>query len=104
MFSAGFEGQANGEPQSSAIPELPGHLGADAPAGDGRLIRSNILEFLEYSRVEKGLAANSISSYRRDLNKFAAYLDQRGLTPQTAKREDIRHYLATLYKDGLSAR
>ncbi|MGH9452672.1 MAG: site-specific tyrosine recombinase XerD [Terriglobia bacterium] len=103
MFSAGFDGQRNTEPQRSAIPELREPLDAPNPT-DERSIRADILEFLEYSRVEKGLATNSILGYRLDLTKFGRYLRQRGLSPERTKREDVRHFLATLYKDGLSAR
>ncbi len=103
MLSAGLEGEKLGQPQSSAIPELLDPIAATPPNVD-RSIRSEILQFLEYSRVEKGLAANSISSYKRDLTRFAGYLQQRGLTLQRTKREDIRHFLATLYKAELSAR
>lgn len=103
MLSAGLEGKHPGQPQSSASLGLSKPAVASLMAKDVS-IRPEILQFLEYSRVEKGLAANSISSYRMDLTRFAEYLEQRCLTPQTTQREDIRHFLATLYKDGLSAR
>jgi integrase/recombinase XerD len=35
-------------------------------------------EFLEYLRVERGLAANTLESYGRDLRQFAAYVAARG--------------------------
>jgi len=103
MLSAGLEGEQLGQPQSSTIAELAVPL-APRPSEHDRSIRPEIVQFLEYVRVEKGLAANSVSSYRRDLTRFAAYVDQRGLTLQRIQREDIRHFLATLYKASLSAR
>ncbi len=60
--------------------------------------------FLDYARVEKGLAANSIESYRRDLTEFAAYLQRQGKGIEAADREDIRGFLTSLYERGLSAR
>ena len=37
--------------------------------------------FLDFARVEKGLAANSIESYRRDLTEFSAFLHRLGQIP-----------------------
>ena len=60
--------------------------------------------FLDFIRVEKGLATNSIASYGRDLRGFLDYVHQQGIQlPETA-REDIRNFLAALYERGLSAR
>src|SRR5207237_8634887 len=47
---------------------------------------------LDYARVEKGLAANSVSSYRRDLIGFLDYLGRAGHDPKSATREAIRGF------------
>jgi integrase/recombinase XerD len=60
--------------------------------------------FLDYARVEKGLASNSIASYRSDLLKFTAFLSHRSVALDTAKRDDIRDFLAELGQKGLTAR
>jgi integrase/recombinase XerD len=52
--------------------------------------------FLEFARVEKGLAANSIESYQRDLRSFSGYLRRLGKTPDTVTRDDIRGFLKVL--------
>jgi len=63
-----------------------------------------VSSFLDYARVEKGLAANSVSAYRRDLTEFADFLRAQKKTLKTVRREDIRGFLTTLYQRGLGAR
>jgi len=63
-----------------------------------------ILSFLDYARVEKGLAVNSIEAYRHDLGKFALYLQGSGLELDHVRHENIRKFLESLYRQGLSAR
>ena len=60
--------------------------------------------FLDFARVEKGLASNSIQSYRRDLIEFSAFLHQAGKPPGTVGRDDIRAFLKVLYERKLGAR
>ncbi len=47
--------------------------------------------FLDYLRLECGLADNTIVSYRRDLTCLTEYLDGRGLA--SAKREDLLDFI-----------
>src|SRR5579864_2963254 len=61
-------------------------------------------DYLDYARVEKGLASNSIESYRRDLLEFAGFLGQQRKNLARIKREDIRNFLASLYQRGLGGR
>ncbi|MBI1984477.1 MAG: site-specific integrase, partial [Acidobacteria bacterium] len=63
-----------------------------------------LVAFLDFIRVEKGLAANSIDSYGRDLRGFVEFLFREGKTFKQTRREDVRNYLASLYRRGLSAR
>ncbi len=60
--------------------------------------------FLAYVRVEKGLAPNTVISYRRDLQGFVEYLNQIGKDVAITSREDVRDFLASLYARGLAAR
>jgi integrase/recombinase XerD len=64
----------------------------------------DVRDYLDYARVEKGLAANSISNYQRDLNDFYRFLLGRGKSFADAQRDDVRAFLAALYTRGLSAR
>lgn len=63
-----------------------------------------VQQFLNFARVEKGLAANSILSYRRDLKEFSAFLSRLQKTPSSVDRDDIRSFLAALYDRQLGAR
>jgi integrase/recombinase XerD len=36
--------------------------------------------YLDHLAVERGLAANTLTSYRRDLRRYAAFLEERGVT------------------------
>lgn len=60
--------------------------------------------FFDFARVEKGLAANSVESYRRDLTEFAAFLHRQGKSLPEVSRHDIRSFLTELYRRGLVAR
>jgi len=71
-------------------------------AGSSTLMELN--EYLDYARVEKGLASNSIESYRRDLLEFAEFLGRGRKSLPRINREDIRNFLASLYQRGLRGR
>jgi integrase/recombinase XerD len=71
---------------------------------DSKPGRRELDDYLDYARVEKGLAANSISNYRRDLIHFCRFLSGRRKTLADADRDDVRGFLAALYGQGLSAR
>ena len=47
-------------------------------------ISSEVSSFLDYATVEKGLAANSVAGYGRDLRKFAQYLHKSKLALEEA--------------------
>ena len=59
--------------------------------------------FLEMMSAERGAARNTIEAYRRDLGDYAAHLADRGRSPQSAQREDVVAYLASLDAQGLAA-
>ncbi len=63
-----------------------------------------IRSFLNYLRVEKGLAANTLNAYRRDLEKFAAFAAKRGLTLDQFTHGDVIDFLRTLYLRKLDSR
>jgi integrase/recombinase XerD len=56
--------------------------------------------FLNHLQIERGLAANSISAYRRDLNKFAVFLNGKQLSD--VDPETITHFETSLREAKLS--
>ena len=53
--------------------------------------------YLDHLAVERGLAANSLASYRRDLNRYLAHLAARSVTEPAAVGEgDVTSFLAAL--------
>jgi integrase/recombinase XerD len=65
-------------------------------------VSAPVQTFLDFCRIEKGLAANSLEAYRRDLDRFAAYLADTGAG--YTEEETVRRYLDSLYAAGLSGR
>ena len=67
-------------------------------------IEASVREYLDYCRIEKGLSANSLQAYRRDLTRFADFLQARGRPVRGAGGADLRAFLDSLYEAGLGAR
>ena len=61
------------------------------------LNRRTLSDFLDYLRVEKGLAKLTISEYGRDLRQFSRFLQDRRQSLTGARREDVREYLQELF-------
>lgn len=76
------------------------HAGSPARSGGRSGTNVRISAFLEFCRIEKGLAANTLASYRRDLTRFAETFPQE-IPISTA---EIQRYIDSLYKAGLSSR
>jgi integrase/recombinase XerD len=61
--------------------------------------------FLSHARIEKGLAANSVDAYGRDLRRYAAHLGALGVAGWAAVgRAEVQAHLAELVRIGLSPR
>jgi len=67
-------------------------------------IEALIRAFLNYAQVEKGLSANTIAAYARDLGKFADFAEKRRLSLQSVSRDELVDFLGSLYKRQLDSR
>jgi len=67
-------------------------------------MNAQIRSFLGYLKVEKGLSKNTLESYRRDIEKFAAMMAKRQVPLQKVTRSDVVDFLASLYRRGLDSR
>lgn len=60
--------------------------------------------FVNYLRLERGLADNSIFAYQRDVEKLKDYCAPRNIRPTQVSLDDLKQFLADLYDLGISAR
>jgi integrase/recombinase XerD len=67
-------------------------------------IAAAISSFLTHVQVEKGLAMNTLSAYRRDLAKFEDFAKKRKLALAAVKRDDLVDFLASLYRQKLESK
>jgi integrase/recombinase XerD len=69
---------------------------AAGPGGTGPLARA-AEDYLQHMGVERGLAANTLTAYRRDLNRYLRFLQQRGISaPQDISRHDVTAFAQAL--------
>ncbi len=61
-------------------------------------------EYLNFMAVEKGASRNTIDGYSRDLNRYAGFIEERGVVEISGiETEDVIAYLASLHGQGLAA-
>jgi integrase/recombinase XerD len=60
--------------------------------------------FLDYLRIEKGLAPLTISAYTTDIGQFAEFLEKRRRVLLTARRIDVRDLLQQLFSNQVDGR
>ncbi|MDQ3372743.1 MAG: site-specific tyrosine recombinase XerD [Acidobacteriota bacterium] len=64
--------------------------------------RDHLREYLSYLQVERGLAKNSLESYKRDLTKLKLWADNEDLDVVDLNRQDLRGFIADLSRMNLS--
>jgi integrase/recombinase XerD len=60
--------------------------------------------FLDYLRIEKGLAPLSVSAYTTDIGQFSEFLEKRKRLLPTARRTDVRDFLQQLFSNQVDGR
>src|SRR5271166_2375708 len=60
--------------------------------------------FLDYLKVEKGLAPLSVSAYHSDLEQYSQFLLKRKRSLREARRQDVRDFLNSLLSNGVDGR
>jgi integrase/recombinase XerD len=60
--------------------------------------------FLDYLRIEKGLAALTIRAYTTDIGQFAEFLEKSKRLLLTARRSDVREFLQQLFSHQVDGR
>lgn len=64
--------------------------------------RDFVREYLSYLQVEKGLAKNSVESYKRDLAKLKNWVNKNDFDLLKLTRQDLREWLIDLAGENLS--
>ncbi len=62
----------------------------------------HVESFLEMLSAERGVAANTLEAYRRDLKRFAARLAARGVSIEAADTDAVRDHIQGLARAGLA--
>lgn len=71
-------------------------IGEDADSGH-QGIAGLVQRYLDHLTVERGSAANTVASYRRDLTRYGDYLARRGIAgPAEIAESDVREFLTEL--------
>jgi integrase/recombinase XerD len=63
-----------------------------------------LISFLDYLKVEKGLAPLSVAAYGSDLEQYSDFLRKRKRGLREAQRQDVREFLNSLLTNGVDGR
>jgi len=63
-----------------------------------------IASFLDYLKVEKGLAPLTVQAYESDLEQYSEFLLKRKRALLDARRQDVRDFLNALFSNGVDGR
>lgn len=69
-------------------------------ADDSRLVAG----FLDYLKIEKGLAPLTVAAYATDIRQFAGFLESHKRRLQSARRDDVRNFIRQLFANAVDGR
>ena len=70
----------------------------------GRTVDDVVTRYLDHLTVERGMAANTLASYGRDLDRYRRYLTDRGIADLAEVTEnDVREFLVDLRRGDAAA-
>jgi integrase/recombinase XerD len=79
-------------------------MASDNKRGETGRLNPMVKSFLDYLKVEKGLAPLTVDAYESDLTQFAEFLEARRRELAHARREDVRGFLSQLFANGVKGR
>jgi integrase/recombinase XerD len=79
-------------------------MASDNKRGATGRLNPMVKSFLDYLKVEKGLAPLTVDAYESDLTQFAEFLEARRRELVLARREDVRGFLSQLFANGVQGR
>jgi integrase/recombinase XerD len=63
-----------------------------------------LASFLDYLRVEKGLAKLTVSAYETDIHQFSHFLSKRKRTLSAARRNDVSDFIQQMFSNSVDGR
>jgi integrase/recombinase XerD len=70
------------------------------PEANARLLSG----FLDYLKIEKGLASLTVAAYTRDIGQFLEFLEKQKRTLLAARRDDVRGFMQQLFSNSVDGR
>jgi len=69
------------------------------------VVNSRVVDgFLDYLKIEKGLAPLSIAAYKTDIGQFAGFLEKHKRTLLNAQRNHVREFIQQLFGNAVDGR
>ena len=60
--------------------------------------------FLDYLKIEKGLAALTVSAYETDIRQFSGFLEKRKRVLSAARRNDVSDFMQQMFSNAVDGR